>query len=114
MNKEYFGVRQKILYNTVSLDDVTAATDGVPVNSGNYESMSVFVQITGNTGAVDVNIEASATGAFAGEEFIIDTNTYTATNTTDVYSTIIVYPHIRVTTTTQTTSTVKATIIGRN
>ena len=96
-----------------NLDAVTSATDGDSFNVDQYKDKSVFVAVSGNTGAVTVTIEASSTGAFAGEEVALDTKTYTATNTTDIFAYSSFFRYMRVTTSTQSSSTVTAVITGR-
>ena len=97
-----------------NLSAVTSATDGESVETRVANKLSVFVEVTSNTGAVTVNIEASPTGDFTGEEVTLDSKTYTATNGTDVFSYNSAFPFMRTTTTTQSTSTVSTIITGRS
>jgi len=101
--------------NEVVLSAVTSAADSSSVDVDTFQAVSVWVAVTGNTGAVTVTIEASPSGLFTGEEVAIDAKTYTATNGTDKFS----YfgedlNYVRVTTGTQSSSTVTATITARS
>lgn len=98
-----------------NLDAVTSATDGDAINVELYDSVSVYVTVSGNTGAVTVNIESSPSGLFAGEEVGLDNPTYTAENTIDkfTYAEGDAGRFIRVTTTTQSSSTVSAILTAR-
>jgi len=100
-------------FKTRTLTGVTTATNGAPINSSSYTDMSVWVSVTGNTGAVTVNIEGSESGAFAGEEVSIDAKTYTATNKNEVFTYGAMFDFTRVTTTSATSSTVTAVVSGR-
>jgi len=95
------------------LDGVTSATDSSSTDIKQLQKISLFVEVSGNTGAVTVNIEASPTGTFGGEEVVLDTKTYTATNGTDVFSYSSYFPFIRATTSTQSNSTVSVILTGR-
>ncbi len=99
--------------NAVNLDSVVANTNGSPINISRYNNLSVYVEVSGNTGAVTVNIEASATGRFAGEEAVISTTTYVATNQVDIRDFNLQGGYIRTTTTSQANSTVKTTLKGK-
>jgi len=107
------GLKTDVLAPVVSLDAVTAATDGAAVDTSNYKDKTVFVEVSVNTGAVTVNIEASPTGAFAGEEDTLDQKVYTATTATDTFSYTDHFPFMRVTTTSQTNATVSVILTGR-
>lgn len=97
-----------------NLDGVVAATDGDEVNVKGFGTVDVNINVSGNTGAVTVNIETSPTGDFSGEEQNLDSNTYTAENTNDVFSYKIASNYIRTTTTTQSSSTVSTLLSGRS
>ena len=97
-----------------SLISATSATDGVAVKTLDFSKKSVYVNVSVNTGAVTVTVEGSPTGAFAGEEVALDTKTYTATTGTDIFPYTSSIPYMRVTTSTQSTSTVSAVITGGN
>lgn len=97
------------LENVVNLDEVTTATNGDAVNMFWYQGKAVFINVSVNTGAVTVTIEASPDGTDWHE---LDQKVYTATTGKDIYSYTAHYPYMRTTTTSQTTSTVKTTITG--
>lgn len=97
--------------NVTNLSAVTAATDGDAVDTKWYHRKSVFITVSGNTGAVTVNIEASHDGT---NFFNLASKTYTATNGTDIYSYESYFPYMRTTTTTQSNSTVSTVITGRS
>lgn len=97
--------------NVANLNAVTVATNGIAVDVQWYKDKSVFAEVTGNTGAVDVNIEASHDGI---TWFNLNTTTYTATNATDVRSFTDHFAFMRTTTTTQSSSTVTTIITGRS
>jgi len=94
-----------------NLGAVTEDTDGDKVDTRWYSRKSVFITVTGNTGAVTVNIEASHNGT---DFFNLASKTYTATNGTDIYSYESYFPYMRTTTTTQSVSTVSTVITGRS
>lgn len=98
-----------------NLSAVATATDGDSINVDQYESVSVYVEVTGNSGAVTVTIESSPTGTFGGEEVSLDTKTYTTTNGTDkfTYANGDAGRFIRATTTTQSSSTVSVIFTAR-
>jgi len=94
-----------------NLESVTTATNGSKLETRDYHNKTVFVTVTGNTGAVTVNIEASHDGT---NFFNLASKTYTATNGTDVFSYASHFPFMRTTTTTQSNSTVSTVITGGN
>ena len=96
--------------NSVNLDDVTTATVGQGVNMREYERKSVFIDVSVNTGAVTVNIEASYNGV---TWFNLNSTTYSATTTQDVRSYSSHFPYMRTTTTSQTNATVKTILTGK-
>ena len=97
--------------NVANLSAVTSATNGVAIETRWYKNISVFVNVSVNTGAVTVNIEASHDGTVW---FNLDSKKYTAATGTDIFSYSSHFPHIRTTTTAQSSSTVTTTITGRN
>ena len=111
---EHFSQNKSGAIVTTNLDAVTSATDGAKIETRDFKTKSVFVAVSGNTGAVTVAIESSATGAFGGEEVALDTKTYTATNGTDIFPYSSHIPFMRVTTSTQSSSTVSAVLSGGN
>lgn len=104
---EYLGSKG---FRDVNLDDVTSATNGASVDVMKYEKLSVFINVSGNSGAVTVTIETSPDGT---NWYELDQKVYTATNAKDIYSYVDVLRYIRTTTATHSSSTVKTTIIGR-
>ncbi len=96
---------------TINLNAVTTATNGISVDMRYYSTKSVFVNVSVNTGAVTVNIEASHDGS---TWFNLDSKTYTAVTGTDIYSYTDHFPFMRTTTTTQSNSTVTVNITGGN
>jgi len=99
--------------NNVNLDAVTVATNEVAVDTRWYKDKSVFIEVTGNTGAVTVNIEGSPDGITWGYG-LIWTKTYAAANGKDSKSTADHFPYMRTTTTTQSNATVTTIITGRS
>ncbi|KKL46327.1 hypothetical protein LCGC14_2346670 [marine sediment metagenome] len=97
--------------NAANLSAVVSATNGAAVETRWYKNISVFVNVSVNTGAVTVNIEASHDGS---NWFNLDSKTYTAATGTDIFGYSSHFPHMRTTTTTQSNSTVTTTITGRN
>ena len=95
----------------IVLDGVTTATDGTIIDVDTFNAVSVWVNVTVNTGAVTVNIEGSYDGT---TWFNMDSKTYTATNDTDMFAFNSYFPKVRTTTTTQSDSTVTTTITGRS
>lgn len=97
--------------NVTNLSAVTAATNGSAIDMRWFTKTSVFVNVSVNSGAVTVNIEASHDGT---TWFNLDSKTYTAVTGTDIFSYNSYFPNIRTTTTTQSSSTVTTTITGRS
>ena len=106
-NSEIVGARADRIMN---LNNVIAATDGDAVIVVEYEKLSVFIRVSVNTGAVTVTIETSPDGT---NWYELDQKVWTASTGKDVYSYVDVFRFMRITTTTQSNSTVEATIIGR-
>lgn len=100
--------------NVVNLNAVITDTPGDAVDVRQMDKGRVFIEVTGNTGAVTVKVEGSPTGLFAGEETELFSTIYTATNTNDVFNILYPLPFIRTTTTSHANSTVKTTITGRS
>ena len=99
-----------LFLNSVNLDDVTTATTGIGVNTSQFTRKSVFVDVSVNTGAVTVSIEASNDGQ---TWYSVDAKTYTATTGQDIFSYASFFQYMRTKTTTQSNSTVKTTFVGR-
>ena len=112
INANAISVREALgtMLAIVNLSSVVAATNGAAVQTGHFPKKTVFIEVTGNTGAVTVNIEGSPDGT---TWYDVDSQTYTATNAKDSYSYHQShFPYMRTTTTTQSNSTVKTTITG--
>jgi len=97
--------------NTTNLDAVTEATNGSAIDTRWYKDKSVFINVSVNTGAVTVTIQASHDGT---TWFELAAKTYTATTGTDIYSYTSYFPFMRTITSTQSNSTVTTTITGRS
>jgi len=95
--------------SSTNLNAVTSATNGAALGTRDFKDKSVFVNVSVNTGAVTVNIEASHDGS---TWFSVRTKTYTATTAKDIFSYTDHFPFMRTTTTTQSNSTVTTTITG--
>ena len=98
-------------FRDVNLDGVTSATDGDSIDVIRYERLSVFINVSVNTGAVTVTIEVSPDGT---NWYELDQKIYTGTTAKDVYSYVDVFRFMRTTTTTHSSATVETTIIGRS
>jgi hypothetical protein len=104
------GYMANAVLNGVNLDSVTAATNGNAVLTRDTIEVTVYVAVSGNTGAVTVNIEHSPDGS---AWYALDSKTYTATNDTDDWSYLSHFPYMRTTSTTHANATVKTTITGK-
>lgn len=94
---------------STNLDAVTSATNGSALGTRDFRSKTVFVDVPVNTGAVTVNIE----GSFDGSNFFnLDSKTYTAEVTSDIFSYAEHLPSMRTTTTSQSNATVTTSIAG--
>ncbi|GAG63512.1 unnamed protein product [marine sediment metagenome] len=112
MARETLSKEMLFVEDVTNLDAVTSATDGIAVDTRWYKDKTIFITVSGNSGAVTVNIEASHDGT---DWFGVATKTYAAsTNTVDIYSYTSYFPYMRTTTTTQGTSTVSTVITGRS
>lgn len=94
---------------STNLDGVTSATNGPSLGTRDFRSKTIFVNVSVNTGAVTVNIEASYNGS---TWFNLDSKTYTAVTGTDIFSYAEQFPFMRTTTITQSNSTVTTDIAG--
>ncbi len=97
--------------NVTNLSAVTTATNGDAVDMRWFTKSTVFVNVSVNSGAVTVNIEASHDGT---TWFNLDSKTYTAVTGTDIFCYSCYFAKIRTTTTTQSSSTVTTTVTGRS
>ena len=114
MADEHYSQNKMGGVRSTNLDAVTSATDGAGLCTRDFHDKTVFIVVSGNTGAVTVTVEASPTGAFSGEEVAVDTETFTAVNATRTIPYGMHIPFMRVTTSTQSASTVSAVIAGGN
>ena len=87
---------------STNLDGVTSASNGASLGMRDFTYKSVFVNVSVNTGAVTVNIEASHDGSIW---FNVNSTTYTATTGKDIRSYSSHLTFMRTTTTTQSNST---------
>lgn len=97
--------------NKANLSAVTAATTGEAVDVRSCEKKTVYVEVSGNTGAVTVTIEHSPDGT---KWYPLDAKTYTAVNTKDDWSYSSHFPYIRTRTSNHANATVTTTITGRD
>ena len=96
---------------TTNLSSVTSATNGPTIGMRDFNYQTIFVNVSVNTGAVTVNIEASYNGSIW---FSVASKTYTAATGKDIFSYSSHFPFMRTTTTTQSLSTVTTEITGGN
>lgn len=108
MTDHYSNTKSGAVTST-NLDAVTSATNGSKLGVRDFKDKTVFVEVTSNTGAVTVTIEASPDGTTWYE---LASKTYTATNDKDVFSYTDHFPFMRVTTSTHANATVSAEITG--
>lgn len=111
MAEDKIGNAQITITDNANLSAVTSATEGSGFDTKKFANKSVFVNVSVNSGAVTVNVEASHDGT---TWFNLDSKTYTATTGTDIFSYNSYFPFMRTTTTTQSNSTVSTTITGRS
>lgn len=104
-----YGFRGSSSFRDVNLDSVTSATNGDSIDVMKYKELSVFINVSVNTGAVTVTIETSPDGT---NWYELDRKVYTAIGK-DIYSYVDVFRFMRTTTTTHSSATVETTIIGR-
>lgn len=108
MTKHYSRNKSGAVEST-NLNAVTSATNGSALGMRDFTHSSIFINVSVNSGAVTVNIEASHDGS---TWFSLDSKTYTAVTGKDIYSYIDHFPFMRTTTTTQSNSTVTTDIAG--
>lgn len=92
---------------STNLTAVTGATTGGSLGTRDFNYASVWVSVSGNTGAVTVTIQASHDGT---TWFDLSAKTYTAANGNDVWHYSRHLPFMRTKTSTQSNSTVTTTI----
>ena len=95
----------------INLDNVTSATNGNSINTEIYHLKSIYIEVSGNTGAVTVDIEASPDNA---TWYTLNSTTYTSTNSKDIRGYVDHFPYIRTKTTAHSNATVKTTFTGRS
>jgi len=95
---------------STNLIAVVAATDGETVHTADFKDKTVFVNVSVNTGAVTVTIQASPDGVVW---YDVRSDIHTATTALDVISFTDHFPYMRTRTTSQTNSTVTTTIKAR-
>lgn len=100
-----------VLKDGASLEAATSATEGTGFETQWFKTKSVFVAVSGNTGAVTIKIQASFDNS---NWYDLTEKTYSATNATDIFSYSSFYPFMRVISETHTNATVTATITGRS
>ena len=108
MTKHYSQNKSGAVEST-NLSAVTSATNGPSLGMRDFTHLTVFVNVSVNTNAVTVNIEASHDGS---TWFNLDSKTYTAATATDIFSYNSHFPFIRTTTTSQTDATVTTDIVA--
>ena len=96
---------------STNLDEVTSATNGPSLGMRDIIHKSVFINVSINSGAVTVNIEASHNGS---TWFNLRSKTYTAITAKDIFSYGSHFPFMRTTTTTHSNATVTTEITGGN
>lgn len=100
-----------VIKDGTNLNAVTIDTDGDSIETQWYKTKSVFVTVTGNTGAVTVKIQASHDGT---NWFDLTSKTYSTSNETDIFSYASFFPFMRSITETQSNSTVSTVFTGRS
>ena len=93
------------------LEAVTVATNGAGTQVEDFKDKTVFINVSVNTGAVTVRVEASPDNTTWYQVF---TKTYTAVTATDVVAFTDQFPFLRTTSTTQTDATVSTIITARS
>jgi len=96
--------------STTNLDDVTTATNGAAVDISDFSKVTIYTNVSVNTGAVTVNVEVSADGT-NWDSF--DAEIFTATTGINFVVLTGYYPYVRTTTTTQSASTVQTIVYGK-
>ncbi len=92
---------------STNLSAVTEATSGATLGTRDFTHHSVWVSVSGNTGAVTVTIQASHDGT---TWFDLSAKTYTSANGNDVWHYTRHLPFMRTKTSTQSNSTVTTNI----
>lgn len=100
-----------VLKGGTSLNAATSATDGTSFETQWYKTKSVFVAVSGNSGAVTIKVQASFDNS---TWYDLTEKIYSATNATDIFSYASFFPFMRVISETHSNATVTATITGRS
>lgn len=108
---EKLGAAQITLVNNVALSAVTSNTNGDTLNLGLFRYKTFFIEVTVNTGAVTVTVQSSHDGTNWFDE-VAQTSTATVEDFKFDFTNGIKF--WRVNTTTQSDSTVTATVVGRS
>lgn len=112
MGKRLMGGAGKVVEETTNLNGVTEATTGATIDCRWYNRVSVFVNVTVNTGSVIVTIQGSMDGTTF---FDLDATAYTTVkNDVFHYGYNSYYPYIRTKTSTQSNSTVTTFVAARS
>jgi len=105
----HFSMNKSGAVISTNLDGVTSATTGASLGTRDFTDKSVFINVSVNTGAVTVTIQASPDGT---TWYDLVAKTYTAATGTDIYSYSSHFPYMRTKTSTQSNSTVTTMITG--
>ena len=108
---KHFSSNKSGAVESTNLNAVITATNGPSIGMRDFIYKSIFVNVSVNTGAVTVNIEASHDGS---TWFNVNSTTYTAVTAKDIRSYSSHFPFMRSTTTVQSNSTVTVDITGAN
>ena len=99
------------LLNQQVLTNETAVNTGTLINTALFKNKTAFVFVTGNTGAVTVNIEHSPNGT---DWVTWISKTYTAVNESDSWEIPTHCPHMKISISSITNATVNAFLTGRS
>lgn len=111
MTTKHFSSNKSGGVTTTNLTAVTSSTNGLRIEMRDFTYKTVFIEVTGNTGTVTVNVEGSHDGI---TWFVLNNTTYTATNANEVRSYSDHFPFMRTSTTNHTDATVTTDITGGN
>ena len=103
----HFSTNKSGAVTSTNLSAVTTATNGASLGTRDFTRQSVWVSVSGNTGAVTVTIQGSHDGT---TWFDLSSKVYTSSNSNDVWHYSRHLPFMRTTTSTQSNSTVTTTI----
>lgn len=97
-------------FKITDLNGVTSATNGSGVFVRDYKDKTVWINVSVNTGAVTVTIQASPDNT---NWYDLATKTYTASTAKDIFCYTDQFHYMRTKTTTQSNATVTTIIEGR-